>query len=286
MGVRRTLVGGILLALPLGLAARAVTRAVPPSALAQGRWAILAVVLPGCSACDEASAGLARRSTETPKPASLSSPRGEARSSIPPPPATAFPSSWTRGACSGLPWASGGRRPWSSSSSAPLERLEGPFNRDEFLPALEKLAAAPREGPWGLLGKQVSLGRAQNLAGRDLDLGEVFQPLLLLFFNPRCPPCWEALPGLGVLGDEIAIVVVLVGAELLTEGERNRLEGTGLPVVRDAGELGRAFAVRATPTYVILDREGVIRGVHEGVADRKAPREAVLAAIGEAGANE
>jgi len=40
-------------------------------------------------------------------------------------------------------------------------------------------------------------------------------------------------------------------------------------------KLAKALGVRVTPAYVILDGEGVIRGVHEGQADPEVLRRAV-----------
>lgn len=44
--------------------------------------------------------------------------------------------------------------------------------------------------------------------------------------------------------------------------------------------------VRAGPTYVILDRAGVIRRVHEGIVDQESRRSAGLAVVSEGGTGE
>ena len=57
-------------------------------------------------------------------------------------------------------------------------------------------------------------------------------------------------------------------------------------VLDDEGELAQALAVRATPTYVILDGEGVIRWIREGAVELEELRTAVLAILGEGGKHE
>jgi thioredoxin-related protein len=70
---------------------------------------------------------------------------------------------------------------------------------------------------------------------------------------------------------------VFILARALTEGDRERLRETSLKAVLDDddGELTQRFALRVTPTYVMLDQEGVIRWVYEGVVEpeelRRAP---------------
>lgn len=135
-------------------------------------------------------------------------------------------------------------------------RLEWPSTDKELHERLATLAAAPRPGPWRYFGERVSLGYFTALDGQQVALGELPKPLLISFFNPQCPPCWDALPTLVGLSEEFpAIGVVVVHA--LTEDSRDRLRDTGLVVVLDDnGELAQGFGLRVTPTYVILDREG------------------------------
>ncbi len=57
-------------------------------------------------------------------------------------------------------------------------------------------------------------------------------------------------------------------------------------VLDDEGELAQALAVRATPTYVVILQEGVIRWVREGVVELEEFRTAVLAILGEGGKHE
>ncbi len=164
----------------------------------------------------------------------------------------------------------------------PLSRLDWPFTEQELLESLAELAAAPREGPWPYLGEEVPLGSFTSLDARTVDLDEQPGPFLVSFFNPLCPPCWDALPALVELGEEVPVVLVVSVPEALSEDERESLREAGLVTVRDEhGGLAQTLAVRVSPTHVIVDQEGVIRWVHEGTGELEELRSAVLAALSE-----
>jgi len=153
--------------------------------------------------------------------------------------------------------------------------LPWPFGKEELERRLVEveLASASRRGPGALLGTRVSLPEVQTLTGEP----EPGEALVLFFFNPECPPCWRALEALGVLEGNKVVVVVLA-PQGVGESERGRLAETGLLVVFEGSpELAKAFGVRVTPTYVILDGEGVVRWVHEGPAKQEVLRRAVQA---------
>jgi len=253
--------------------------------LAQGRWALLFVVLPGCPACEHAIRWLGKAQHAHPQ-ILLLAPRFTEE---------------LQGAASqvGLPLRvdEGGRMGAALGvRRAPtvvflldgrlLGRLDWPFTEDELVRGLHELAAAPREGPWRLLGARVSLGEVRTLAGEHVNLDELPRPLLVLFFNPLCPPCWDALPGIAEISAEIEVVLAVRAAHALTERDRERLRETGLRAVRDDGALAEMLAARVTPTYVILDQEGVICWVHEGIVEQEVLRRAVLAVVSEDGIDE
>ena len=256
--------------------------------LARGRWGVLFVVAPGCPACVEAAAwlGEARRAFphldlllvgrwRTEELEALSSEAG-------------LPLLVDEGGRMGAAW--GVRRAPALVlllDGRPHGRLDWPFTEDELLLGLEELATAPREGPWQLLGAVVPLGMGRALDGEMADLDALSRPLLLVFFNPLCPPCWDALPGLTGLREKILPVVVVLAPHALSADGLERLREAGLTIVYDdERDLVRTFVVRATPTYVILDREGVIRWVHEGVVGPEDLGRAVLAVASEGGTEE
>jgi thiol-disulfide isomerase/thioredoxin len=164
----------------------------------------------------------------------------------------------------------------------PLARLDWPFTEEEIRDGLQELSAAPRAGPWRYLDEAVSLGTLPSLDAQPVDLAEIAEPFLISFFNPLCPPCWHVLPALVALGEEFRVVLAVMAAPLSAD-DGSRLRETGLKVAHDDGELARRLGVRVTPTHVILDREGVIRWVHEGVVELEGLRSAVVAVLSEDG---
>ena len=169
----------------------------------------------------------------------------------------------------------------------PHGRLDWPFTEDEIVRGLEVLAAAPREGPRQFLGAVVPLGMGRTLDGHIADLDALSRPVLLVFFNPDCPPCWDALPALVELSEEIQVVLAVTAPHALSEDDRQVLRGAGLKaVLDDEGRLARRLAVRVSPTFLIVDQEGVIRWAHEGIVDQEVLRRAVLAVVSEGGTGE
>ena len=166
-------------------------------------------------------------------------------------------------------------------------RLDWPFTEAKLVHGLDELATTPRAGPWQYLGAVVSLGAFTTLEGEPVNLDELPGPVVLSFFNPLCPPCWEALPILIEARRDVAVVLVLLASHALSEGGRQVLREAGLRVVLDdEGELAQTLAVRAAPTYVIRDGKGVIRWVHEGIVRPEELARAVLAVMSEGGTDE
>lgn len=260
---------------------------IAPEVLARGRWALLFVVIPGCPACEHAIRWLGKVQHAHPQirfllvAPSLTEELEAAASQL------GLPLVVDEGGRMGA--ASGVRRAPTVVlvlDGRPRDRLDWPFTQDELALGLEELAAAPRQGPWQFLGSTISLGEARTLEGEPVNLDEFPRPLLVLFFNPLCPPCWDALPGLVELSEAIAVVLVVLAPHTLTGGDREKLRQTGPKVAFDGQELARRLAVRATPTYVVVDQEGVIFSVHEGAAELGELSRAVMAALGEAGDGE
>lgn len=93
--------------------------------------------------------------------------------------------------------------------------------------------------------------------------------VLLDFWATWCPPCVAATPGLQRLAKKYADQpFTLVGISLDRDAgawkrylERHRLEW---PQYLDNGRVASLFKVRPIPTYIIIDHEGIIRGMKTG----------------------
>jgi len=263
----------------LGATACAATApALDSTEIAQGRWAVLAVILPGCPACEEVLGWVGEVHQDFPQIGFLLLSPWESEEIWAASAELGLPSLVDEGGRMGA--ALGVRRAPTVVfllDGEPVGLLPWPFGKEELERRLVELASAPRQGPWALLGTRVLLPEVQTLAGEPLRIQQPGEALVLFFFNPECPPCWRALEGLAAL-EEIKVVVVVLAPQGVGESERGRLAETGLLVVLGgAPDLAKTLGVRVTPTYVILDGEGVVRGVHEGQADPEVLRRAVEA---------
>lgn len=105
------------------------------------------------------------------------------------------------------------------------------------------------------------------------------RPVVLYFWASWCPYCTNEMPQLNRVraayqeaGLEILAVNILEQPAKARSVSRSL--GVEYPVLLDeTGAVTRTFAVRATPTYVLIDREGIYRDVIVG-----SPREGVLQA--------
>jgi len=267
------------IAASLGATACAATApALDSTEIAQGRWAVLAVILPGCPACEEALGWVGEVYQDFPQIGFLLLSPWESEEIWAASAELGLPSLVDEGGRMGA--ALGVRRAPTVVfllDGEPVGLLPWPFGKGELERRLGELASAPRQGPGALLGTRVSLPEVQTFAGEPLRIQQPGEALVLFFFNPECPPCWRALEGLAAL-EEIKVVVVVLAPQGVGESERGRLAETGLLVVLGgAPDLAKTLGVRVTPTYMILDGEGVVRGVHEGQADPEVLRRAVEA---------
>jgi len=105
-----------------------------------------------------------------------------------------------------------------------------------------------------------------TLQGDYLSLEELAGKVVVLdFWGTWCPPCVEAVPTLKRLHKKFAdqpVVMVAIssdsdGAKWRTFVEEKKMEW---PQYLDQGyKMRRAFQVNVYPTYIVIDREGVIR---------------------------
>lgn len=99
--------------------------------------------------------------------------------------------------------------------------------------------------------------------------------VMLDFWASWCPPCRESIPIVGRVAARHAsagLVSFAVNVETDQPVERviaaHRALGIGVPTLFDrVGAAQTSFEVRALPTLVLIDREGVIRAIDTGVPD-------------------
>jgi thiol-disulfide isomerase/thioredoxin len=112
-------------------------------------------------------------------------------------------------------------------------------------------------------------GEDRRLALADLD----GKPTVAVFFASWCAECWDELPGLAVLSEELGGEVDFVGINIQAGGRGGGMaESTGIdvwPLVRDVGGndgrgLSTAFGARGMPLTVIYSADGTVADVQLG----------------------
>jgi len=161
---------------------------------------------------------------------------------------------------------------------------------------LQRAALPPAAGPVnGLPAGPLSLKVARYGGGEPFELAsERGNVVLLDVWATWCEPCVEALPVYAHLNDKYRARGLRVYALNVDEDESDlpaflKAHGVQLPVLRDANAAisERLLKVRVMPTSFLVDRDGVVRHVHEGFSETFLPRyerelEALLAEGGPA----
>mgnify|MGYP005623641419 CR=1 FL=1 len=149
----------------------------------------------------------------------------------------------------------------------PVGRLDWPFTEENVMRELTRSLEFRPLTSRDLLGAPAPDILALSLSGEPVVLADLSRPLLLVFFNPGCPPCWDALPALAEISRDVAVgVLAFVGEPRLSPADRSRLAGfvqaaDGYPrfvlLVQDL-EVLRTYRVMGMPSYILLDEKGVI----------------------------
>ena len=268
--------------------------------LAFGRWALLFVVIPGCPACEKVLPWFSRAAQAFP----------EIRFLVVAPEVTPelaglageLPVYIDEGGTLGLELGIT-RAPTVllSVEGVIINQLNWPFTEGQLFRSLaESLLVEIRlPSPRELLGQPAPEFTAVDLNGEEISFSGLPRPVLLVFFDPGCPPCWEILPLLGELSQNVAIILIVAAKEArISEVDRRRLmefvkeaeeQGGSAFVVLDLWVKGKgftilqAYTVGRSPTYILIDGKGVIVGVWEGKVEEEKLVEEVRSVLAEAG---
>ncbi len=151
-------------------------------------------------------------------------------------------------------------RPWSGRDAA-----FGPVA--QVVPAGE--AAALTTAPE--IGKLAPNFRLRTIDGGEVRLSDLRgRPVFLNFWATWCVFCVTEMPAMQQLADRHGGAVAVVGVNVGEEAERAHrfadAAGIRYPLLLDADRaVTKEYEVRAMPTSLFLDADGVVRGVKYGV---------------------
>lgn len=232
--------------------------------LAQGRWVLGFVILPGCPACEGVITrfGLAGQAfprvnfllvtlAATPEFISFVNEHAEGMQVL-------LDSDGSLGASLGVT-----RAPTIIflMEGAQFDQLSWPFTEGDLHLATAELDEFPDTAR--LVGQPSPEFTALDLTGSEGALTYLLHPLLLAFFNPDCPPCRDVLPALVKTSTEVLVVIlVVVGEEGLSDEHRTRFEKSGagagqivVLLLKDF-QVVEAYQVTVTPTTILIDEQG------------------------------
>lgn len=130
-------------------------------------------------------------------------------------------------------------------------------------------AKAPPGLPRGTPAPEFALVPVRGAAGSLTELAEPSRPTVLVFVSTSCAPCLQMLPSLARWQDSLAESVTLAA---IFAGERRDIERLSeehelrLALAQEGTEAVELYALRATPSAVLVGTDGVIAGAPaEGV---------------------
>ncbi|HEX4735916.1 MAG TPA: MauE/DoxX family redox-associated membrane protein [Thermoleophilaceae bacterium] len=119
-------------------------------------------------------------------------------------------------------------------------------------------------GRFGLpVGTMAPVFELPDLSGEMVTLNDLLapdRPILLMFMGPMCGPCHAMLPKLrqwqDTLRDRLTIAVISTGTA--EQNESIAQEGIEHVLLQQELEVNEAFSVRATPSALVVARDGFI----------------------------
>jgi DsbE subfamily thiol:disulfide oxidoreductase len=114
------------------------------------------------------------------------------------------------------------------------------------------------------VGKEMPTFTANNLNGENVQVGGTGVPYVLNFWATWCPPCKAELPELNEFAnahtEDVQFYAINIEESENTITDFLQNNGYSLPVLLDAdGSISQEFRVRAVPTTIVVDSQGVIR---------------------------
>ena len=111
------------------------------------------------------------------------------------------------------------------------------------------------------------------------------KPVLINFWQIRCPPCRMEMPYIQQVYDEwqdkgLVVLAINIGESPSQVTEFMQSQGLSLPVLLDTeGKVAGQYGIRLIPTSFFIDRDGIIQDMKVGAFQSKAEIESSLSKL-------
>jgi len=149
-------------------------------------------------------------------------------------------------------------------------------------PALGIITGASVDSPQNIkIGTTAPDFQFQSPEGQATSLNDLRgKPVLINFWQTRCPPCVHEMPYLQQVYDEwsdkgLVVLAINVGESSSKVKSFLKSQGLSLPVLRDShGDVAIMYNIQYFPTTFLIDKDGIIQGGKIGAFQSKEEIEA------------
>ncbi len=136
------------------------------------------------------------------------------------------------------------------------------------------------------VGKPAPDFQLNTLDGQPTSLSNLKgKPVLINFWQIRCPPCRMEMPYLQQIYDEwsdkgLVLLAINIGESPSQVAEFMQSQRLSFPVLLDMeGKIAERYSIRAIPTSFFIDRDGIIQDMKVGAFQSKGEIESSLSKL-------
>jgi len=107
-----------------------------------------------------------------------------------------------------------------------------------------------------------------TLEGTTVSLEDLRGKVVVIkFWATWCPPCVASIPTVDAMakefaGEDVAIIGISTDRDVITLRRFLENKAKAYPIISDpVGEISGSYEVQAIPTFVVIDKKGVVRSV-------------------------